>query len=300
MKLTVSSYGRYTVHNSKVFLYFSFRGRKFRRVFAEIGSIRSLIPSSVKVLALTATATMNTLDYISHCLSFENPAIIGLPPNRPNIKYMVECHTGIVEFSQKITSELILKRSNMPKTVVFCRTLQNCATVFRIIKKRMGKNITDPPGALYDGIVDFRLADTFTAVSSQEMREVLLKEFCKSGSRLRLLIATTAFGMGVDCPDISRVINWGCPNTLEELAGRGGRDGRKVEAILYPTTLGKKVTREMKNYKANTQVCRRRKLFETFLFNDEKEDASGIVKACQCCDLCAQLCSCEDCKNSHD
>ena len=167
----------------------------------------------------------------------------------------------------------------------------------------MGKNITDPPGALYDGIVDFRLADMFTAVSSQEMREALLKEFCKSGSRLRLLIATTAFGMGVDCPDIARVINWGCPNTLEELAqetGRGGRDGRTVEAILYPTTLGRKVTPEMKQYKVNTCMCRRRKLFESFLFNDEKEDVAGIVKACQCCDLCARLCSCEDCESSRD
>ena len=76
------------------------------------------------------------------------------------------------------------------------------------------------------------------------MREVLLKEFCKSGSRLRLLIATTAFVMGAD-------------------------------VILHPTTLGKKVTHEMKNYKANTQVCRRRKLFEMFLFNDERKMQQG-------------------------
>ena len=62
-----------------------------------------------------------------------------------------------------------------------------------------------------------------------------------------------------------------------------------MEAILYPK-LGGKVTREMKNYARNTQICRRRKLFENFLFSDE--DAAGIVQACQCCDLCARLCSC--------
>ena len=127
----------------------------------------------------------------------------------------------------------------------------------------MGKNITDPPGALYDGIVHFRLVDVFTAESSPQIREALLKEFFMSDSRLRMLIATTAFGMGVDCPDIDRVINWGCPNTLEELIqeiGRGGRDGPAVEAILYPTRFGKKVTQGVKDYISNVHTCRRKKI----------------------------------------
>jgi len=278
-----------------------YRGKDFRTTFAEIGSIRSLIPNSVKILALTATATRETLDCVLDSLSLEDPAIIGMPPNRPNIRYTIEHPIGILDFSQKITDELMAKRIEMPKTVVFCRTLQNCANIFNVVKKRLGKNITEPPGALYDGIVHFRLVDVFTAVSSAEMREVLLKEFCKAGSRLRLLIATTAFGMGVDCPDIDRVVNWGCPNTLEELVqetGRGGRDGRRVEAILYPTRFGKNVSKEMRNYVGNTRICRKRKLFQTFLFNDMKQDAAEMMKACQCCDLCAKLCSCIDCENS--
>jgi len=49
--------------------------------------------------------------------------------------------------------------------------------VLQFLEFSRGKNITDPPGALYDGIVDFRLADTFTAVSSQEMRERILQEW---------------------------------------------------------------------------------------------------------------------------
>jgi len=72
---------------------------------------------------------------------------------------------------------------------------------------------------------------------------------------------------------------------------RGGRDGRRVQAILY-SKLGKDVTGEMKNYAVNSKVCRRRKLFESFLFSNE--GAVGTLKACQCCDLCARLCSCKD------
>lgn len=162
----------------------------------------------------------------------------------------------------------------------------------------MGKRITDPPGAQYDGHLESRLVEVFTAVSTPQMREAVLKEFCKCDTRLRLLIATTAFGMGVDCPDIERIINWGCPNTLEELVqetGRGGRDGRLVQAILYPTRCGKKVTHAMKNYQSNNDTCRRRKLFESFLFY-EKEPTEQLTKACYCCDLCAKVCSCTDCE----
>ena len=135
------------------------------------------------------------------------------------------------------------------------------------------------------------------------MREAVLKEFCRCNSTLRLLVATTAFGMGVDCPDIERIINWGCPNTLEELVqetGRGGRDGRLTQAILYPTRLGKKVTNAMKSYQINTETCRRRKLFESFLFNnDEKNESTGhVIKGCYCCDLCAKLCACSECEKN--
>jgi len=67
------------------------------------------------------------------------------------------------------------------------------------------------------------------------MCEVLL-EISKPNTVLRLLVATTAFGLGVDCPGIERVINYGSPRTLEELvqeSGRGGRNGCQTEAVLY-------------------------------------------------------------------
>jgi len=176
-------------------------------------------------------------------------------------------------------------RIQMPKTVIFCRTLQNCATFFATIKRLLGKNITDPPGALYNGHLECRLVEVFTAVSTPKMREAVLKEFCKPDTKLRVLVATTAFGMGVDCPDIDIIINWGCPNTLEELVqetGRGGRDGRSVKATLYPTRSGKKITQAMKKYRGNTKTCRRRQLFKNFLFYEKVQ----LIKACQCCDLC--------------
>ena len=91
------------------------------------------------------------------------------------------------------------------------------------------------------------------------MRELILKEFSKSDTKLQLLIATTAFGLGVDCPDITRIINFGSPPTLEELvqeSGRAGRNGISGEAILYPKKVGKmKLSAAMKDYQDNTDAC---------------------------------------------
>ena len=270
------------------------RGDEFRKVFAELGSVRCLIPKSVKILAVTATATKETLDSVTCRLSMEKPVLIGLPPNRINIKYIVQPCPSITEFCSQITGELMLKRAQTPKTVIFCRSLQNCANMFAMMKRMLGSNVTEPPGIEVG--LQVRLIDVFTSVSTTEMREMVLEVFRNQGTKLRLLIATTAFGLGVDCPDIERIINWGSPNTLEELVqetGRGGRDGRQVEAILYAKKFGKKVTTAMRDYQENVKECRRRKLFRNFLFTQPREQLP--LKACSCCDLCSQLCKCENC-----
>jgi len=263
-------------------------------MFAEIGEIRSLLPRSIKVLALTATATKETLKSVTSRLSLEDPALIGLPPDRPNIKFVVKPVVSIVELCNQLHDELMLKRTAMPKTILFCRSLKHCVIFFATMKRLLGRNLTEPPKKR--PTVGVCLVDVFTSVSTNKMREVLLKEICKPNTVLRLLIATTAFGLGVDCPDIERVINYGLPRTLEELvqeAGRGGRDGRQTEAILFPKKIGeKKITSAMNEYASNVEQCRRKKLFQNFLFSSEHDQ---LLKACECCDLCARLCLCDKC-----
>ena len=273
---------------------FHTRGDEFRIMFAEIGSVRSLIPASVKVLALTATATKQTLESVKDRLSMDNLSLIGLRPDRTNIKFIVEPCPDIRKLCRQLTDELIAKGRATPKTIIFCRSLQHCANIFALVKQMLGRNITVPSGVT--GNLQTRLVDIFTSVSTTAMREMLLEEYCKTDTNLRLLIATTAFGLGVDCPDIERVINWGSPNTLEELvqeSGRAGRDGRQAVSILYPKTVGRKLTKEVREYQENTIMCRRRKLFHNFLFST----VGASLKACACCDLCTNICACERCIN---
>ena len=183
-----------------VIVCFPCRGDDFRVLFAEIGDIRGLIPKTVKILALTATATRETLECVKSRLSLEDPVIVGLPPNRSNIKYIIKPVVSILDLCHQLTDELKMKRTNAPKTVLFCRSLSHCAIFFDYMKRLLGKDLTEPSET--KPTLGVCLVDVFTSVTKSDMQEMLLKEFSKTSSVLRLLIATTAFGLGVDCPDI--------------------------------------------------------------------------------------------------
>ena len=132
-------------------------------------------------------------------------------------------------------------------------------------KHKMGAAFTEPPG--YPNLSGFRLVEMFTAILTSEKKEEVLQSFLKGNTKIRLLIATTAFGMGIDCPDIRRVIHWGIPNILEEYAqetGRCGRDGKLSLAELYKGKGGKTASDSVKDYASNVGICRRRLLFKDF------------------------------------
>ena len=105
------------------------RGDEFRTAFAKLGNIRCLLPEKVNVLALTATATKETLECVICRLAMYQPIIIGLPPDRPNIKLIVKPYLSIPTLCQQLSDELKEKRSLFPKTVIFCRSLKHCADV---------------------------------------------------------------------------------------------------------------------------------------------------------------------------
>ena len=223
-----------------------------------------------------------------------NVKTIILPPERPNIKYSVLPMPAMEDLCSTLSKELIESRASTPKTVLFCQTLQQCGDFYAIIKKELGQNLTEPPGA--PCMFPFRMVSLFTSASRAELRAEVLQEFCRDKTNLRPVIATTAFGLGVDCRDITRVINWGAPSSLEELVqetGRADRDGSQSAAILYyGKGSNRRISKKVKQYGENRSECRRTLLFKNFLFSES--DIQSIV-ACKCCDLCTPLCVCDDC-----
>ena len=92
------------------------------------------------------------------------------------------------------------------------------------LKKALGKHFTYPVG--YPNLQQFRLVDMYTRACTVEFKESVLKLFTAADEVLKVIIATTAFGMGIDCPDIERIIHWGPPGTREQYV-QGNRESWK-------------------------------------------------------------------------
>ncbi len=105
--------------------------------------------------------------------------------------------------------------------------------MYVLLRKKLKEQFTEPPNS--PDLHAFRLIDMYTRASLAEMNEEVMSSFKTAGSKLRIVIATVAFSMGVDCPDIRQVIHYGVPNLIEEYVqetGQAGRDGLLSEAEL--------------------------------------------------------------------
>ena len=121
--------------------------------------------------------------------------------------------------------------------------------------------------------------------SCTEPKESILQSFCCEHGTLRVIIATIAFGMGLDCPNIREVIHWGPSSDLESYiqeTGRAGRDGYLSHATLMHGAGDRRYcSPEMMLYVENEKKCRRQ-----LLFSDFEPDSRNPCKQCQCCDIC--------------
>lgn len=174
-------------------------GDEFRTVFAQIGELRSLIPAEVNIMALTATTTSSTLTIVSRRLSLDNPVVVALPPNKDNITYNVHEKVDIDDFKNTLCTEIASKRTQFPKTIIYVRTYANCINMYLVIKVKLGDGYTEPPG--YPNLGQYRVIDMFTRVLTPAKKEKVVSLFSKKQGNLRLIIATAAFGMGIDVPD---------------------------------------------------------------------------------------------------
>lgn len=262
-------------------------GDQFRKAFSKIGNLRSLIPSNVNVMALTATATTETYQCAIQCLSMTNPALIALSPDPGNIKYSVYPAVHIEELSELLFMELTDDSKPFVKTVVFVRKYSDCSDLYSILAHKLGSALTNPPGC--PNISRYRRVEMFSRIMTPEKKDQVLSDFSSKSSNIELLITTSAFGLGVDCKNIRRVFHWGLPSTLEEYVqetGRVGRDGDIAEAILFSGKIGNFCERKIKEYQSNTTNCRRRILFQNFICFDIN---NTTITDGNCCDVCAKL-----------
>lgn len=271
-------------------LFFFIRGKEFRKEFNKLGELRSFFPSNLRFMALTATASKSTRNAVIRILGMQKPVVIVRSPNKANIVYSVSQKEDDLEATfRPLLEELRSLRQLMDKTIIFCRTYQDCSELFLYFRSSMGVEFTNPSSSFPDHPC-FRLVDMFTACNTPTLKQCILKSFLEPDGNLRIVIATIAFGMGIDCPDVHRIIHWGPPSDVESYiqeTGRGGRDGKLVQAKLYYSNRDISLSfmeESMVSYCKNSSFCRRKILFQDF-------DGIPLVQeeptGSKCCDICA-------------
>ena len=250
-------------------------GHDFRPEYRKIRPIINEI-CAAPIIALTATATHKVRDDIKKNLGMSAAKEFCSSFNRPNLYYEVRPKT------KNVDSDIVrfIKGQEGKSGIIYCLSRKKVEELAEVLKAN------DIPAAAYHAGMD-------SAVRSQTQDDFIME-------RVDVIVATIAFGMGIDKPDVRYVIHYDIPKSLEgyyQETGRGGRDGGEGRCIAFYSNkdlqklekflegkpiaeqdIGKQLLQETTAY-CESSVCRRKLLLHYFGETYEKEN-------CGNCDNC--------------
>lgn len=255
-------------------------GHDFRPEYRRLRDVVNLINPNIPVIALTATATPKVQSDIVQNLGLKDPQVFISSFNRPNLYY---------EVVPKVKKEQTLKN-----IVRFIAQNRGKSGIIYTLNRKTTEEIADVLNA--NGIK----AAAYHAGLDSKIRSERQDKFLNE--QIQVIVATIAFGMGIDKPDIRFVIHYNIPKSIENYyqeTGRAGRDGLEGKCILYYShndvaklehlmrdktlterEIGAQLIRETVAY-SESAVCRRKMLLSYFGELYEQDNCGGKCDNCK-------------------
>jgi len=233
-------------------------GNEFRPVYRRLGVFRSFL-GRPPTIALTGSATPAARADILHVLRMPDAEVVVTSFDRPNLEFAVR---RVQDDRERFAVVRAAVQRAPAASLIYTPTRRLTDLVTRALLR-----------------VSVRAAPYHAGLSANTRRRVL-RAFL--GDQVRVIVATSAFGMGIDKPDVRRVLHWGPPPTLEayyQEAGRAGRDGNASACLILwrqQDLAWGDLAPDMRRY-VETRRCRRRMLLE--YFGERLGECSG-------CDVC--------------
>ncbi|KAM7053390.1 bifunctional 3'-5' exonuclease/ATP-dependent helicase WRN isoform 4-T4 [Acridotheres tristis] len=264
-------------------------GHDFRSSFRNLGSLKKTLPS-VPIIALTATASPSIREDIVKCLNLRNPQVTCTSFDRPNLYLEVGQQSG--DIMRDLKQFLTRKGSSVYEfegpTIIYCPTRKATEQVVCALNR-----LNVACGAYHAGMGNKQRRDTHHRFMRDE---------------IQCVVATVAFGMGINKADIRLVIHYGAPKEMESYyqeMGRAGRDGLPAAChVLWAAAdliCNRRLLNEINNEKFRlyklkmlakmekylvSNSCRRKIILSHFEDRQLRKVSSGIMGTEECCDNC--------------
>ena len=245
----------------------------------------------IPAIVLTATAPLAAQQELIKSLKLKQPKVIAV---NPDIKYRkvsrppsTDTEDHLEEILTPLADQLMTDKLDFPLTIMYTDT-SVISFAYSFFEKKMGEK-----QYVGEAVPENRLFAQYQQVYTETMKRFIVQELCKVKSRVRIVFATVALGMGLNAPHIRQIIHYKPPTSLEKYfqeTGRAGRDGLQSTAVLYynDTDIRKNrpgIEQNIITYCQNTSRCYRVFMLEYFGYNAPSDN---VVKGF-CCDFCDSL-----------